>query len=204
MWRMSITILKIILIYSKCMLYYSQADGLWGDQSGTVIKLSGPCLSGNNLVGKDMNEPKSQYDHDRGPLPQGLYTIGVLKQQPAVHSQGCLLTPDPGNYMGPVPRSGFFLHLRNPAHVAPDGTNASSDGCVTFPAYADLFTLWATYVHKQGQSQVTVVATVAEFPQPVAAVVDDTSAPLSAQEASLTATVERMLTPPKTPPPSAS
>lgn len=146
------------------MLYYSQRDGLWGDPAGAVIALSAPCIAGNNEQGRDLNNPASEYLHDRGPLPTGTYTIGVLKQQPDVHSQGCTLTPDPGNYMGPVPRSGFFLHLRNSAHVAPDGTNASSNGCPTFANYQDLFELWANWVHKRGESRMRVVATTDEFP----------------------------------------
>jgi len=140
-------------------MFYEQPTGVWTDDNG-VILVTG-CLAGNNLIGEDMNNPASQFIHDRGPLPQGVYTIGPLKLQPAVHSLGCVLTPDPANNMGEPPRGGFFLHLRNLNHVAPDGTNASSDGCITFKSYADLAAIGRRVA--DGETKMTVVAVLPDF-----------------------------------------
>ena len=117
------------------MLAYSQTTGLWTLVVGSKLSIF-ICLAGNNNIGPHMNNPASQCVHNNGPLPRGVYTRSLLAYQPAVHSQGCALTPDPANEM--CGRSGFFLHLRNPEHLAPDGTNASSDGCITFASFGDL------------------------------------------------------------------
>ena len=117
------------------MLAYSQYTGRWTLDDGSVLDIA-PCLAGNNETGSHMNNPASQCIHNNGPLPRGIYTRSLLAFQIAVHSQGCKLMPDPANEM--CGRSGFFLHLRNPTHLAPDGTNASSDGCVTFQSLGDL------------------------------------------------------------------
>ena|ERR1700677_5103240 len=116
------------------MLFYSQTEGSWFDENSHII-VSG-CESGNDNMGKDMNNPLSQCIHDRGPLPRGMYSIGTLEYQNAVKSMGCVLSPEIENNM--CGRSGFFLHLRNLQHKAPDGTNASSDGCITFGSLAEL------------------------------------------------------------------
>ena len=116
------------------MLTYSQSSGTWTDATGVPVVFR--CEAGNDSMGKDMNNPDSQCLHNRGPLPRGVYTIGTLAFQAAVRSQGCMLTPQPGNQM--CGRSGFFLHLRNLQHLAPDGTNASSDGCITFASFGEL------------------------------------------------------------------
>ena len=117
------------------MLAYSQTTGLWTLDDGSKLDIA-RCLAGNNEEGQNMNNPDSQCIHNNGPLPRGVYTRSLLAFQPAVHSQGCALTPDSGNEM--CGRSGFFLHLRNPEHLAPDGTNASSSGCITFASFGDL------------------------------------------------------------------
>jgi hypothetical protein len=139
------------------MLIYSQSEGIWTDARGVVL-VNG-CLSGNDNMGHDMNNPDSQFIRDRGPLPRGEYTIGPLEFQPAVRSDGCVLTPDPTNIMGG--RSGFYLHLRNLAHVAPDGTNASSDGCITFSSYAELAAIFAAA--EASDHKVMVVASLSNL-----------------------------------------
>ena len=106
-------------------------------------------------MGKDMNNPLSQFLHNRGPLPQGIYSIGALLKSAVVKSWACFLTPDPANNMGKPPRGGFFIHLRNLQHLAPDGTNASSDGCITTATYADLVIV-ATHA-AGGDSKLTVI-----------------------------------------------
>src|SRR5271165_6468592 len=114
------------------MLTYSQTTGRWTLDDGSMLDIA-PCLAGNNMNGPNMNNPASQCIHNNGPLPRGIYARGQLGYKLSVHSQGCSLMPDQGNDM--CGRSGFFLHLRNPNHVAPDGTNASSDGCITFASF---------------------------------------------------------------------
>ena len=131
------------------MLTYSQSSGTWTDAAGQAIVFL--CQAGNDNLGKDMNNPASQCLRDRGPLPRGVYTVGPLAFQPAVRSQGCMLTPHPGNAM--CGRGGFYLHLRNLQHLAPDGTNASSDGCITFASYGEL-----AIVGKNPDREVHVVA----------------------------------------------
>ena len=117
------------------MLAYSQATGLWTLDDGSLLDIA-PCIAGNNEIGPHMNNPASQCIHYNGPLPRGVYTRSLLAYQPDVHSQGCKLTPDPANEM--CGRSEFFLHLRNQDHLAPDGTNASSKGCITFASLGNL------------------------------------------------------------------
>jgi hypothetical protein len=142
------------------MIFYAQSSGAWASSDGTVLAVG--CLAGNNLIAKDMNNPLSQCLSNRGPLPRGVYGIGPLGYQEAVHSQGCKLTPAPTNEM--CGRSGFYLHLRNPAHIAFDGTNASSDGCITFPTFAALQAV-ALFAQKD-ESLVTVSASLPNLGDP--------------------------------------
>ena len=69
------------------------------------------------------NNPAFCNVHDKGPLPEGLYTMG----EPVEHSQlgpfAIPLAPDPSNTM--FGRSGFFMHgdtIENPGNA--------SDGCI--------------------------------------------------------------------------
>jgi hypothetical protein len=124
------------------MLFYEIRSGTWASPTGAILVTG--CEAGNDNVAKDMNNPASVGLRDRGPLPPGRYSIGPLGYQAAVRSQGCLLTPFPENDM--LGRSGFYLHLRNSRHLAPDGTNASSDGCITFAAFSELASITAAAV----------------------------------------------------------
>ena len=122
------------------MLYYVQSTGEWWEVSPQPKRLVSGCFSGNNNYGKDMNNPVSQFIHDRGPIPQGDYARGPLGYETPVKSLGFPIFANSKNNMGKPPRSGFFGHLANPKHLAlsGDGTNASSDGCIVFPSYAAL------------------------------------------------------------------
>ena len=101
------------------MLYYRQSKGEWTDDLGEVI-VSG-CYAGK---GAGKNDPSDQEIHGCGPLPQGQYTISPLHTIPHL-GPAMALTPAPTNQM--FGRSGFFVHLENPAHLG-----ESSDGCIVF------------------------------------------------------------------------
>src|SRR5271157_1838672 len=98
------------------MLYYSQAAGIF--VLDNVVTIQG-AYAGNG-VWKNHNQSQDVRDH--GPLPANCYTLGPLHTVP--HLGPCMsLTPDPDGQM--YGRSGFFVHLDNPAHPG-----QSSDGCI--------------------------------------------------------------------------
>jgi Protein of unknown function (DUF2778) len=98
------------------MLFYNRMLGEWSKGGNSF--LSG-CYAGMD-IGK--NNAAMQEVHDVGPLPAGIYTIGLMVMR---HPLGpsMMLTPDLTNEM--FGRSGFFIHLDNPAHPG-----FSSDGCI--------------------------------------------------------------------------
>jgi hypothetical protein len=99
------------------MIFYSQTKGVLTNDGGELI-ISG-CYAG---MASGKNNPEMQHVRNAGPLPQGVYTMGVLQYfqhlGPAIP-----LTPCPTNQM--FGRSAFYIHLDNPAHVG-----FSSDGCI--------------------------------------------------------------------------
>jgi hypothetical protein len=105
------------------MLFYIRDNGTWftsvGESPDAEDLLFAGCYAGMD-VGK--NNVAMQGVHNIGPLPAGIYTIGLMAIR---HPLGpaMSLTPDPGNEM--FGRSGFFIHLDNPAHPG-----FSSDGCI--------------------------------------------------------------------------
>ncbi len=99
------------------MLFYSQTKGEWTNDAGAVL-VSG-CYAG---IGGSKNNPAAQMMRNAGPLPQGVYDIGHL-QKFAHLGPAMPLIPQPGNVM--FGRSGFYIHLDNPAHIG-----YSSDGCI--------------------------------------------------------------------------
>lgn len=106
------------------MLLYSQTAGIFTRDQDIICE---GCYAGRG-DGKD--NPDMQGVHGEGPLPQGLYIIGELERLP--HLGPCRsLTPAGTNNM--YGRSGFFMHLDNPAHPG-----ESSDGCIVMPTYAAL------------------------------------------------------------------
>jgi len=71
--------------------------------------------------------PQAQNIRDKGPLPQGKYTMGShFINDPTTGKNSLRLTPDPRNQM--FGRSRFLIHGDNPAHIGD-----SSDGCIVAP-----------------------------------------------------------------------
>lgn len=130
------------------MLFYSQRSGTITRDD--VVLVSG-CYAGRDCTkvspfvnGK--NDPEWEFLHNCGPLPRGIYTPSPLHTIP--HLGPCMaLSPDPANQM--FGRSGFFLHLDNPAHPG-----QSSDGCIVLPSHNELNAI--EYWRAQGENQVTV------------------------------------------------
>jgi hypothetical protein len=137
------------------MLFYSQGKGVWTNEAGEVL-VSG-CYAG---IGSGKNNPDMQTVHNVGPLPQGVYGIGPLMihppGDPLRHLGPCMsLTPHPTNTM--FGRSGFFIHLDNPAHPG-----MSSNGCIVPQGDGNMSGLGKLqkidYLREKGEAVVTVTA----------------------------------------------
>jgi Protein of unknown function (DUF2778) len=102
---------------------FEQSTGRWLDPTGKVL--------GVGYSGKDWgkNQPATQSVQFVGPIPEGLYLIG-LPRDTVTHGDFVLpLTPDPANRM--FGRSKFLVHgdsIPNP------GT--ASEGCIILPIIA--------------------------------------------------------------------
>jgi len=138
---------------------YSQSSGIFTDLKAVVL-LQG-SYSGNGVW---KNHPESANVVDHGPLPASRYTIGPLHTLP--HLGPCLaLTPALDAQM--LGRSGFFIHLDNPAHVG-----ASSDGCIVCSNDSFMNGLakleWLEKQRASGRDQLQVVALIldAQWPAP--------------------------------------
>jgi hypothetical protein len=100
---------------------YSQTTGQLTGDDGAVL---GTGYSGN---GAGLNNPAMQDVIDRGPLPQGIYTVGhPLNPPDHLGPLAMPLTPDPSNEMHG--RSGFFMHGDNSRH-----DQSASEGCIIMP-----------------------------------------------------------------------
>jgi hypothetical protein len=99
------------------MFTFSQSTGILTNSSGEIL---GTGYSGSP-AGKD--NPADQEIPDIGPIPQGLYTIGLPVTSPHLGPVVMSLTPDLENQM--FGRSGFFIHGDNPEHIGD-----SSEGCI--------------------------------------------------------------------------
>lgn len=119
------------MIYQQSTGALTDDDGVflctgYAGRDGVVLMEGRPPVNGKN-------NPELQNLHNVGPLPRGTYTISPLHVVPHL-GPCCALTPDPANVM--FGRSGFFIHLDNPAHVG-----ASSDGCIVLHSRWDLETV---------------------------------------------------------------
>lgn len=73
--------------------------------------------------GDGKNNPAMQDQHNKGPLPVGLYTIGTAYNHPHLGPVTMNLEPDADNEM--YGRSAFRIHADSIAHPGD-----ASDGCV--------------------------------------------------------------------------
>jgi hypothetical protein len=98
------------------MWTYQQSTGNLTAPDGT---LAGSGYSGN---GSDLDNPAGQSDIGRGPIPEGMWTIGTFETYPHLGEVVAPLTPCPGNDMDGR-EGGFFVHGDNAAmnHTASDG-----------------------------------------------------------------------------------
>jgi Protein of unknown function (DUF2778) len=145
-------------------LLYSQAAGLFTDDKAVVLVQG--CYSGRGVW---KNDPKSQDVVGAGPLPEGVYTVGPLHTVP--HLGPCMsLTPAPANAM--LGRSGFFIHLDNPAKANAKPWQSSSDGCIVcaddsfMPGSEKLEALERLRIAGDNQLQVVALIPDAQWPLP--------------------------------------
>jgi hypothetical protein len=100
------------------MWTYQITTGVLSTPEGSP--LAPPGYAGNGL-GK--NNPAAQDQHDVGPLPCGMYTVGPAYDSPKTGPMSMNLTPDAANQM--YGRGGFRCHgdsIRDPGNA--------SDGCI--------------------------------------------------------------------------
>ena len=96
---------------------FEQATGkLWHN-----ITLIGTGYAG--AFGPTQNNPNAQEQADKGPLPQGWYTVGAPTSATRCGVEALPLTPDANNQM--FGRSGFYIH----GDLIGDLGHAS-DGCI--------------------------------------------------------------------------
>lgn len=104
--------------------------------------------------GPTQNNPDAQNIPDKGPLPQGWYTIGEPTNATRCGVEALPLTPDPKNVM--FGRSGFFIHgdlIGDPGHA--------SDGCIIMgKATRDIVAAAVA----SGDNRLQVVATADQSP----------------------------------------
>jgi hypothetical protein len=97
---------------------YSQSTGNLTDPNGEI---RGQGYSGNN---SDLDNPAGQGDVDRGPIPQGDWTIGPFFDDPGGKGPVvCHLTPCVDTVT--FGRSGFMIHGDNR-----ESNHSASEGCV--------------------------------------------------------------------------
>ena len=91
------------------------------------VQSTGEILDGNGALwgvgyagkGDGVNNHAKQQERGVGPLPVGLYTMGVAYDDPKKGPCVIPLTPDPANQM--FGRSGFLIHGDNKDHTASRG-----------------------------------------------------------------------------------
>jgi hypothetical protein len=108
------------------MWTYSQTSGELSE-NGQII---GRGYAGGNIPPHHdpsaVNNPARQSEHNTGPLPQGLYTVGPAQDNAALGPMAMPLTPCPGNLM--FGRSGFWMHADSLTHPG-----EASEGCIVMP-----------------------------------------------------------------------
>jgi hypothetical protein len=109
------------------MFIFSQGHG-WiahSSTSGGLKILSTLCYAGN---GAGKNNPAMQNVPSVGPLPQGLYSIGLPYTDPERGPNTMRLTPAPLNQM--FNRGEFLIHAD---YADPAKAGTASEGCCVVP-----------------------------------------------------------------------
>lgn len=107
------------------MWTYVQSDGRMFDRRGTLLAV------GYSGKGAGKNNVDLQFQHNVGPIPEGIYAIEPPVDTTAHGPFVLWLDPDPGNDMGIPPRSGFGIHGDSYTHPGD-----ASDGCIILPRFA--------------------------------------------------------------------
>ena len=104
---------------------YSQSTGQLTDPDGNFVingYAGGNC--GKNPEG--VNNPQCESFPNIGPLPRGLYTLGIPEDNPHLGPFAIPLVPDSSNIM--YARGGFFIHGDTSAM-----NHSASEGCIILP-----------------------------------------------------------------------
>jgi type VI secretion system (T6SS) effector TldE1-like protein len=126
------------------MFTYESSTGRLFDPNQTFMA-SGYAGGDKGLHKEGINNPAYEQVHNVGPLPQGLYTMGIPVEGSHLGPLAIPLIPDPNNQM--FGRSDFFVHGD---HIGAPGT--ASDGCMIFAH--DIRTL----LSKSDERQIQVIA----------------------------------------------
>lgn len=98
---------------------YSQSTGILSD--GEPL---GTGYSGNGIY---INDPKSETVHDHGPIPRGVWEIGIWFDDEHLGPCVAALRPTSQDVYG---RGGFFIHGDNK-----DMNKSGSDGCIVLARF---------------------------------------------------------------------
>ena len=104
---------------------YTQSTGIITYSNKTVISMGyagGAC----GMHPENVNDHLSQAMHGVGPLPCGLYSMGVVADHPKLGAYAIPLIPDKNNQM--FGRGGFFIHGDNSKL-----NHSASEGCIILP-----------------------------------------------------------------------
>jgi hypothetical protein len=103
------------------ILTFSQTTGTLTDNEGQIV------ATGWSGHGEGKNNPLMQSVHNVGPLPQGLYKVGVWEDHPHLGHMVAHLSMVDGKDFG---RDGFFIH--GPSKDK-DKYGEESQGCIVVP-----------------------------------------------------------------------
>lgn len=97
----------------------------YSSRAGTLTRDG--TLLGTGFSGRDAgyNNPDLEAEHDVGPIPRGVWTIGAPITHPELGSLAMPLAPQSG--VNPFGRTGFYMHGWS---VDPAKKLESSHGCI--------------------------------------------------------------------------
>ena len=92
--------------------------------NGVILNPQGSWMgTGYAGLGEDKDQPADEAVKGQGPLPEGIYTMGTMRDDPVMGRDVIPLTPDPANEMHG--RSGFYIHGDSVQHPG-----MASHGCI--------------------------------------------------------------------------